>query len=113
EYDLISARTRPEAGARNDRASGRPAPPVAGIERPAGSPVSRRDGFSGTLFSDPEDPLRRSIAGRDADCAGGEICIRTLPFRSAISGECNPARNFKASFGRKGDGIGPAGRESA
>jgi two-component system LytT family sensor kinase len=67
----------------------------------------------GTLSGDPEDPLRGPLADRDANRAGGEICFRTLPLRSAPGGECNPARDFKASFGRNGDRVGAPGRESA
>src|SRR5262249_7248859 len=97
---LISAGTGTETCARNDRASGRPSPPVAGIERQAGSPAGRRDGLSGTLCRNSEDPFRGPAADRDANRAGGEICFRTLLFRSATGGKCNPARDFKASFGR-------------
>src|ERR1051326_8879960 len=42
EHDLLSVGTRSEAGARNDRASGRPSSPVAGIQRPAGGPADAR-----------------------------------------------------------------------
>jgi len=41
------------------------------------------------------------------------ICFGALLFRSATGGECDPARDFKASFGRNGDRLGPPGRESA
>ena len=64
-------------------------------------------------YLDPEDPLRGPVADRDANRAGGEICFYTVPFHSATGGECNPARDFKASFGRNGDRVGAAGRESA
>src|SRR6266567_6228018 len=50
EHDLIPGGAGSEACARDDRASGRPSPPFARIERQAGSPAGGRDGLSGTLF---------------------------------------------------------------
>ena len=41
--------------------SRRPSSPVAGIERPTGSPAGGRIGVSGTLSGDPEDSLRRPL----------------------------------------------------
>src|ERR1043166_4712584 len=62
--------------------------------RQAGSPTRRRDGISGTLPGDPEDPVRRPFAHRNPNRARCEICFRPVPLCPTAGGKRYPARHL-------------------